>query len=222
MLQGTGSHVGKTVLVAGLCRLLARRGLRVRPFKSQNMSLDAHVAANGGEMGWAQVMQAEAAGAPARVEMNPILLKPRAEARSQAVLLGRVLREADAVGYCGYQMLGRAIADPHHVESGGDEAGLGLLPVVTTLGREKITRRVRAGWRPDGPGFEGYEIHAGVTAGDGSARPLLDVEGHPRDRPPPTGASGARICMGSSSPARPGGTCWTGLDPQLPSGPGVS
>jgi adenosylcobyric acid synthase len=81
-----------TVLVAGLCRLLARRGLRVRPFKSQNMSLDAHVAANGGEMGWAQAMQAEAAGAPARVEMNPILLKPRAEAHSQAVLLGRVLR----------------------------------------------------------------------------------------------------------------------------------
>jgi adenosylcobyric acid synthase len=73
-------------------------------------------------------------------------------------------------------MLGRAIADPHHVESGDDEAGLGLLPVVTTLGREKITRRVRAGWRPDGPGFEGYEIHAGVTAGP---RPLLDVEGHP-------------------------------------------
>jgi len=99
MLQATGSHAGKTVLVAGLCRLLARRGLRVRPFKSQNMSLNAHVAADGGEMGWAQVMQAEAAGVPARVEMNPILLKPCAEARSQVILLGRVLREADAVGY---------------------------------------------------------------------------------------------------------------------------
>lgn len=99
MLQGTGSHAGKTVLVAGLCRLLARRGLRVRPFKSQNMSLNASVAPDGGEMGWAQVMQAEAAGVPARVEMNPILLKPRAAARSQVVLLGRVLREADAVGY---------------------------------------------------------------------------------------------------------------------------
>jgi adenosylcobyric acid synthase len=60
MLQGTGSHAGKTVLVAGLCRLLARRGLRVRPFKSQNMSLNASVAPDGGEMGWAQVMQAEA------------------------------------------------------------------------------------------------------------------------------------------------------------------
>ena len=404
MLQGTGSHAGKTVLVAGLCRLLARRGLRVRPFKSQNMSLNAAVAVAGGEMGWAQVMQAEAAGVPARVEMNPILLKPGAEARSQVVLLGRVLGEADAVGYyrltprlwpavrrsyetlareadvvviegagspaepnlmrrdlanmrvarlarapvllvgdidrggvfasllgtmmllpppdrrrvrgflinkfrgdasllapavrdlvrrtrvpvvgvvpflprlglpeedsvaldaaappargglrvavvrlphianftdftpleaepgvdlvyaeeptgltdaglvvlpgskdtiadlralkargfaaalaahrargglvlgvCGgYQMLGRAVADPHHVESGGEETGLGLLPVLTTLGREKITRRVRARWRPDGPGFEGYEIHVGVTTADGPAQPLLDVEG---------------------------------------------
>src|SRR5712692_10641147 len=99
MLQGTGSHVGKTVLAAGLCRLLAQDGLRVAPFKSQNMSLNAHVTMDGGEMGWAQAMQAEAAGVPARVEMNPILLKPRAEASSQVVLLGRVLGEADAVGY---------------------------------------------------------------------------------------------------------------------------
>jgi adenosylcobyric acid synthase len=84
------------------------------------------------------------------------------------------------LGVCGgYQMLGRAVADPHGVESGGEEAGLGLLPVVTTLGREKITRRVRARWRPDGPGFEGYEIHVGLTASDGPARPLLDVEGRP-------------------------------------------
>ncbi|HYB71313.1 MAG TPA: cobyric acid synthase, partial [Candidatus Bathyarchaeia archaeon] len=99
MLQGTGSHAGKTVLVAGLCRLLARRGLSVMPFKSQNMSLNAHVAVGGGEMGWAQVMQAEAAGVPPRVEMNPILLKPRAGGRSQIVLLGRARREADARGY---------------------------------------------------------------------------------------------------------------------------
>ena len=115
------------------------------------------------------------------------------------------------LGVCGgYQMLGRAVADPHGVESGGEEAGLGLLPVRTTLGREKITRRVRARWRPDGPGFEGYEIHVGETAAEGHERPLLDVEGRPRAAPPPTGACGARTCTGSSSPAPPGATCWTG------------
>jgi adenosylcobyric acid synthase len=403
MLQGTGSHAGKTVLVAGLCRLLARRGLRVVPFKSQNMSLNAYVVAGGGEIGWAQAMQAEAAGVDARVEMNPILLKPRTEARSQVVLLGRVLREADARGYyrlastlwpavrrsyerlardadviviegagspaepnlmrrdlanmrvarlarapvllvgdidrggvfaslvgtmallpradrrrvrgfvinkfrgdpsllapavrdlvrrtrvpvvgvvpflphlalpeedsvalddvaraasgdlrvavvrlphianftdfapleaepgvrlvyaesprdlagaalvilpgskdtiadlrtlktwglaptieahhrhgghvlgiCGgYQMLGRAVSDPHRVESGGLEVGLGLLPVATVLTPEKVTRRVRARWLPAGPDLEGYEIHMGETTRDG-APPLLEVDG---------------------------------------------
>ncbi len=405
MLQGTGSHAGKTVLVAGFCRLLARRGLRVVPFKSQNMSLNAHVAPGGGEMGWAQVMQAEAAGVAPRVEMNPILLKPRGETRSQVVLLGRARRESDARGYhrlaptlwpavrrsyetlareadvvviegagspaepnlmrrdlanmrvarmarapvllvgdidrggvfasllgtmmllppadrrrvrgfiinkfrgdagllapatrdltrrtrvpvigvvpflrdlalpeedsvglddarpprgglrvavvrlphianftdfaplesepgislvyaeaeqdladaalvilpgskdtiadlravkarglgraldahhrrggrilgvCGgFQMLGRAVADPHRVESGGREDGLGLLPVVTTLAPEKITRRVRARWLPDGPDVEGYEIHVGETVADPPPRPLLEVEGRP-------------------------------------------
>jgi adenosylcobyric acid synthase len=404
MLQATGSHAGKTVLAAGFCRLLARRGLRVMPFKSQNMSLNAHVAADGGEMGWAQVMQAEAAGVAPRVEMNPILLKPRADARSQVVLLGRLLREADARGYyrlaprlwpavrrsyaalageadvvviegagspaepnlmrrdlanmkvarlaraavllvgdidrggvfasllgtmallppadrrrvrgfvinkfrgdasllgpavrdlvrrtrvpvvgvmpylsglalpeedsvaldastpdrrdglrvavirlahianftdfapleselgvrlvyaeapadlagaalvilpgskdtiadlralkargfapaieahragggavlgiCGgYQMLGRAVADPHHVETGGREAGLGLLPVRTTLTREKTTRRVRARWLAGGPAFEAYEIHMGVTR-SARLRRLFMIDGH--------------------------------------------
>jgi adenosylcobyric acid synthase len=408
MLQGTGSHAGKTVLVAGFCRLLARRGLRVVPFKSQNMSLNAHVAPGGGEMGWAQVMQAEAAGVEPRLEMNPILLKPRGEARSQVVLLGRARRESDARGYyrlaptlwpavrrsyerlareadvvviegagspaepnlmrrdlanmrvarmarapvllvgdidrggvfasllgtmtllppadrrrvrgyvlnkfrgdvrllapamrdltrrtgvpvvgvvpflrdlalpeedsvaldhaiparaglriavvrlphianftdfaplesepgislayaetardladaalvilpgskdtiadlrslrarglldavaahhrqggrvlgvCGgFQMLGRTVADPHRVESGGREDGLGLLPVATTLAREKITRRVRARWLPAGPDFDAYEIHVGETVADAPGRPLLEVEGRAEGR----------------------------------------
>ena len=403
MLQGTGSHAGKTVLVAGFCRLLARRGLRVVPFKSQNMSLNAHVAPGGGEMGWAQVMQAEAAGVEPRVEMNPILLKPRGEARSQVVLLGRARRESDArcyyrlaptlwpavrrsyerlareadvvviegagspaepnlmrrdlanmrvarmagapvllvgdidrggvfasllgtmtllppadrrrvrgyvlnkfrgdvrllapatddlrrrtgvpvvgvvpflrdlalpeedsvaldhatparaglriavvrlphianftdfaplesepgislvyaetardladaalvilpgskdtiadlrtlrarglldavdahhrqggrvLGVCGgFQMLGRTVADPHRVESGGREDGLGLLPVATTLARRKVTRRVRARWLPAGPDFDAYEIHVGETVADPPSRPLLEIEG---------------------------------------------
>jgi adenosylcobyric acid synthase len=92
MLQATCSHAGKTVLVAGFCRLLARRGLRVAPFKSQNMSLNAHVAAGGGEMGWAQVMQAEAAGVPPHVEMNPILLKPRGRRAARSCSSGACCR----------------------------------------------------------------------------------------------------------------------------------
>ena len=402
MLQGTGSHAGKTVLVAGLCRLLARRGLRVAPFKAQNMSLNAHVAADGGEMGWAQVMQAEAAGVAARVEMNPVLLKPRSGGLSQIVVLGKAIADAGAreyyrlggtlwpairssyralardsdivviegagspaepnlmrrdlanmrvarlarapvlivgdidrggvfaslvgtmallprgdrarvkgflinkfrgdvgllapaladlvkrtgrralgivpflpdlnlpeedsvaldarapgppgtlqvgvvrvphianftdfapleqepgvrvnyvteprslrdidlivlpgskdtiadlralkargfaaalrshlgrggavLGVCGgYQMLGRWVSDPHGVESGGREEGLGLLPVETVLARRKITRRVTARWLPGGPAFPAYEIHTGITTAAGGGRPLFRV-----------------------------------------------
>lgn len=99
MLQGTGSHAGKSVLAAGLCRLLFRHGLRALPFKSQNMSNNAHVTAAGEEMGWAQAMQAEAAGVESRVEMNPVLLKPEGEDRSQVVRLGRVLTTVPAREY---------------------------------------------------------------------------------------------------------------------------
>jgi adenosylcobyric acid synthase len=73
MLQGTGSHAGKTVLVAALCRIYARRGLRVAPFKAQNMALNSFVTAEGGEMGRAQVYQAGAAGLEPHVDMNPVL-----------------------------------------------------------------------------------------------------------------------------------------------------
>jgi adenosylcobyric acid synthase len=89
MLQATGSHAGKTVLAAGLCRLLARDGARVLPFKAQNMSNNAYVTEDGGEMGWAQAMQAEAAGVAPRVDMNPVLLKPESGGRSQVIRLGR-------------------------------------------------------------------------------------------------------------------------------------
>ncbi len=90
MLQGTGSDVGKSVLVAGLCRALANRGLRVLPFKPQNMSNNAAVTVDGGEIGRAQALQAIACRAEPHTDMNPVLLKPQADHSSQLIVHGRV------------------------------------------------------------------------------------------------------------------------------------
>ncbi len=90
MIQGTGSDVGKSVLVAGLCRLLTNRGLRVRPFKAQNMSNNAAVCADGGEIGRAQALQAMACRVPPTTDMNPVLLKPQSDRTSQLIVAGRV------------------------------------------------------------------------------------------------------------------------------------
>ncbi|MGQ0743579.1 MAG: cobyric acid synthase [Acidimicrobiales bacterium] len=99
MICGTASDVGKTALVTGLCRMLAARGVRVAPFKGQNMALNSFVTPAGAEIGRAQGIQALAAGVEAEAAMNPILLKPTGERTSQVVVMGRPIGHFDAAGY---------------------------------------------------------------------------------------------------------------------------
>lgn len=137
MLQGTGSDVGKSVLVAGLCRLLTNRGMKVLPFKPQNMSNNAAVTPDGGEIGRAQALQALACRAPLHVDMNPVLLKPQSDRTSQIVVHGKVVGDTGS-GYFreqkgalldsvlgSYQRL-RALADIVIVEGAGSPAEINL------------------------------------------------------------------------------------------------
>ena len=105
MIQGCGSDVGKSTLVAGLCRLFTNRGLTVRPFKSQNMSNNAAVTADGGEIGRAQALQALACRTPANVHMNPVLLKPQSETGAQLVVRGQMEGSWSAASYQGRKAL---------------------------------------------------------------------------------------------------------------------
>ncbi len=99
LVAGTTSDAGKSVVTAGLCRWLARQGVRVAPFKAQNMSLNSAVTADGAEIGRAQAMQAAAAGAEPEAAMNPVLLKPGSDSTSQVVLLGRPYADVSALSY---------------------------------------------------------------------------------------------------------------------------
>ena len=99
LVAGTTSDAGKSVLAAGICRWLARRGVKVAPFKGQNMSLNSAVTHDGAEIGRAQAMQAAAAGVEPEAAMNPVLLKPGGTGRSQVMLLGKPVAEADALSY---------------------------------------------------------------------------------------------------------------------------
>lgn len=99
MVVGTTSHAGKSFMTAALCRLLARQGWRVAPFKGQNMALNSYVTSTGGEIGYAQAVQAWAAGVNPRVEMNPILLKPQGNMTSQVILRGKAVGTVSAADY---------------------------------------------------------------------------------------------------------------------------
>src|SRR2546422_6531432 len=98
-ILGTGSDVGKSLIVAGLCRHLSRKAVRVAPFKAQNMALNSFVTLDGGEIGRAQALQAQACGIEPTVDMNPILLKPESDSRSQVVVRGKVYEALDALAY---------------------------------------------------------------------------------------------------------------------------
>src|ERR1700742_901034 len=97
LVAGTASDAGKSVLVAGLCRWLSRQSVKVAPFKAQNMSLNSFVTLDGAEIGRAQAMQAAAAGIEPEADMNPVLLKPGSDRRSQVVVLGHPETETDAM-----------------------------------------------------------------------------------------------------------------------------
>ena len=122
MVQGTGSDVGKSLLVTGLCRAYARRGLRVRPFKPQNMSNNAAVTADGGEIGRAQALQARACGVEPSVHMNPVLLKPQSDVGAQVVVLGRVETTVEAGDYHALKplLLPRVLESFAEVRAGAD------------------------------------------------------------------------------------------------------
>jgi len=122
MLQGTGSDVGKSVLVAGLCRAFHNRGLNVRPFKPQNMSNNAAVAKDGGEIGRAQWLQARAARVPPSVHMNPVLLKPESDTGAQIVLQGQVYGRAEAHTYqeCKQDLFARVIESYERLKAEAD------------------------------------------------------------------------------------------------------
>ncbi|MFO8010314.1 MAG: cobyric acid synthase [Dehalococcoidia bacterium] len=102
MVQGTGSSVGKSIIVAALCRVMRQDGWNIAPFKSQNMALNSYVTEEGHEMGRAQVVQAEAAGLLPHVDMNPVLIKPEADARSQVVVMGKPWKTVSAHDYYEY------------------------------------------------------------------------------------------------------------------------
>ena len=122
MIQGASSDAGKSTLVAGLCRVLRRQGVRVAPFKPQNMSLNSAVTADGGEIGRAQALQAQAAGIAATIDMNPVLLKPESDTHAQVIVHGHAIGHMGAGDYHDYKPLAReaVLASYRRLQAGYD------------------------------------------------------------------------------------------------------
>lgn len=118
MIQGTSSDAGKSTVVAGLCRLLKRRGISVAPFKPQNMALNSAVTVDGGEIGRAQAVQAQACGIEPHTDMNPVLLKPNSDSGSQIIIHGHAVAEMDAHAYHAYkpQAMKAVLASYHRLQ----------------------------------------------------------------------------------------------------------
>ena len=122
MFQGTGSDAGKSLLVAGLCRFFANKGLKPLPFKPQNMSNNAAITADGGEIGRAQAIQAKACRAEPSADMNPVLLKPESDACCQVVVQGKVAATVTASSYAEYRktLLGSVMGSFGRVSANAD------------------------------------------------------------------------------------------------------
>jgi adenosylcobyric acid synthase len=140
MVQGTGSGAGKSLVVAGLCRIFRDEGMSVAPFKAQNMALNSYITADGGEIGRAQVLQAQAAGIDPTVDMNPVLLKASGEMGSQVIIQGRPLRHMSAREYYGFrERAWEAVKESYHrlsksfdlifMEGAGSPAEINLMDV---------------------------------------------------------------------------------------------
>src|SRR4030042_6595680 len=147
MIQGTASSVGKSILVTALCRIFKQDGLSVGRSKAQNMALNSFVTKDGDEMGRAQVVQAEAAGVEPSVDMNPVLLKPEADARSQVIVRGKVAKTISAGEYYRYTpYLLKAIEESlKHLRSTYDVVvieGAGRPAEINLTARETVNMRV--------------------------------------------------------------------------------
>ncbi|WP_295433912.1 cobyric acid synthase [uncultured Thiodictyon sp.] len=123
MVQGTTSDAGKSLLVTAICRWLKRRGVRVAPFKPQNMALNSAVTIDGGEIGRAQAVQAAACGLPPHTDMNPVLLKPNSDIGAQVIIQGRAIGNLNAVAYQAYKASARvAVLESYHRLAGQYQA----------------------------------------------------------------------------------------------------